>query len=328
MNNRIKIFLGLATLTVAFALGFLLGRTSSSGNPAKNDAALHAEPAHGDEAGHEEEEFVKLTGDELEEFGVEVATAGPGELQNHLDLTGEIVPDPTRVAHIIPRFPGIVKEVRKTVGERVKKGEVLAIIESNESLSPYEVTSLIDGTVIEMHLTQGELISDKSHTFTVADLSRVWAELTVYQKDMLNVREGQTAIISAGGTVPDAEGRISYVSPVIDEASRTATARVILSNPQRLWRPGMFIAGKVLTDKSVVPIRVPKTALQTLEGQEVVFVQTNEGFQPQPVSIGRTNTKYAQIVAGLHEGQMYVTKGGFTLKAELQKESFGGGHGH
>jgi len=269
---------------------------------------------------------VRLSSQELKEFGIELAVAGSGELRLHRDLTGEISTDPERLAHIVPRFPGIVMEVRKQIGDRVKKGEVLAIIESNESLAPYEVKSLIDGTVLEMHLTRGEMVSDATHAFVIADLSVVWANLNVYQKDLPYIRVGQTALIS--GIVENGRytGKISYISPVVDEETRTATARVILPNSDRRWRPGMFVTAKVITAAVKPPVVVPLTAIQNFEDRPVIFVQTEEGFVPQPVKIGRSNEEYAEIVAGLTPGQRYVSKGGFTLKGELQKEAFGDEH--
>ena len=270
------------------------------------------------------EEVVRLTPEELKEFGVEISGAGAGLLEQHVDLTGEIVIDPARLAHIVPRFPGIVKEVRKKIGDRVKKGEVLAIIESNESLSPYKVKSLIDGTVIDMHLTRGEVITDEGHAFTVADLSKVWANLNIYQKDLPFVKIGQKAIISAGPASQQATGRISYISPIVDEKTRTATARVILPNPRGIWKPGLFVNARVIIANKKVAVKIPKTALQTFEGKTVVFVKDKDGFRPQPVEIGRSNQVAVEIVRGLQPGQEYVSKGGFTLKSELQKEAFGG----
>ncbi len=277
---------------------------------------------------HKSEEIVQLSPEELEEFGIELATAGPGKIQIHVDLTGEIVIDSNRLAHIIPRYPGIVKEVRKKIGDTVKKGEVLAIIESNESLVPYEVKSLINGTVIEMHLTVGEVINDASHDFLIAELSKVWANLNVYQKDLPYVKIGSKAIITAGSGIEETEGVISYLSPVVDEHTRTATARVVLNNPDGRWRPGLFVSATVVKEETDVAIIVPKTAIESFEDRTVVFIKTDEGFKPQPVSIGRSNTHYVEIIVGLQAGQEYVSKGGFTLKAELQKGQLSGGHGH
>jgi cobalt-zinc-cadmium efflux system membrane fusion protein len=284
------------------------------------------------EAGHDEdrhgERIVRVSDEELEEFGVEVATAGPGRLRLHVDLAGEVTFDPDRVAHIVPRFPGVVREVRKKIGDRVEKGEVIAVIESNESLSPYEVRSLIDGTVIELHMTRGELIENADHSVVVADLSRVWVNLSVYQKDLPHVRLGQPVTIEAGPDHPEARGVVDYVSPVVDEETRTAIARVVLPNRDGEWKPGLFVKGVLTVGEVDAEVAVPKTAIEMLGGQSVVFVRTDGGFRPRVVMVGRSNDTHVEIVGGLAPGQRYVVRNGFTLKAELEKGAFGEGHGH
>lgn len=283
---------------------------------------------HDDHDENHAEEIVRLDEEELEEFGIELAIAGQGKLQIHTDLTGEIVVDPNRLAHIVPRFPGVVREIHKKIGDRVKKGEVIAVIESNESLSPYKVRSLIDGTVIELHMTKGELIEDQGHSVIVADLSHVWCNLSVYQKDLPYIHVGKPVTITAGHLIPEERGEISYVSPVVDEETRTATARVILPNPDGLWKPGLFVEGRLAIEEVNSDVVVPKTAIETLKGQEVVFVQTEDGFAPRTVVLGRSDETHVEIVGGLEPGQRYVARNGFTLKAELEKGAFGGGHGH
>ena len=299
-----------ATLSAVWSCSRKQGETS---NP--------VEFSHAEETSHDR---VKITPEELQEFGIRLAKAGPGMLEIHRDLTGEIRPDPERMAHMVPRFPGIVLEVRKRIGDRVKEGEVLAVLESNESLTPYEVRSLIKGTVIEMHLSRGEMVSDAEHAFVVADLGTVWANLNVYQIDLPYIKVGQKAIVEDVEGSTRAEGVISYVSPIVDDETRTATARVILPNADGRWRAGMFVTAQVITERVRPEIVVPKTALQTYQNQTVVFVKDGDVFRPQPVKVGRTNLTSAEILEGLLPGQVYAAEGGFTLKAELLKESFGG----
>ncbi|MFQ5444847.1 MAG: secretion protein HlyD, partial [Nitrospinales bacterium] len=73
---------------------------------------------------------------------------------------------------------------------------------------------------------------------------------------------------------------------------------------------------------------VPKTALQTIEGQTVVFVKTEEGFEPKPVTLGKTSETHVEIISGIKPGQQYIAQGGFTLKAQLAKGGFSAGHSH
>ncbi len=277
---------------------------------------------------HEEEQIVTISKQEMAEFGVQLATAASGTLQLHVNLPGEVIIPPDNLAHVHPRFPGIVKKVLKHIGQPVKKGEVLAIVESNESLVEYPIKSLIDGTIVEKHLTIGEVVDDSRHGFVIANLNTVWVYLQIYQKDLPYVQVGQKVTISAGPGLPEVESTIDYISPIIDETTRTAEARVILPNPKGIWKPGLFVTGRIMVKNLTVDVLVPKTALQMLGEQTVVFVKTDEGFKPQPVQIGRQNDVNVEIVHGLTPGTVYVSKGGFTLKAELLKSEFGDGHGH
>ncbi|MGR3218380.1 MAG: efflux RND transporter periplasmic adaptor subunit, partial [Candidatus Anammoxibacter sp.] len=204
---------------------------------------------------HSDKDVIRISKEEIEEFDIKVTTARPGKLKRYVELPGEIVPAPERLAHMIPRFPGVVQEIRKKIGDKVEQGEVLAIIENNESLVPYEVKSLINGVVMDIHLTRGEVTGgasgnvgitvEKQQGFIIADLSTVWVNLSVYQKDVHYVHVGNEVVIYAGPDIPETVGKISYVTPFLNEKTRTATARVILPNPDGYWKPGLFVTGRV-----------------------------------------------------------------------------------
>ncbi len=329
MNKNNIIFLIIGIFIGASAALIILGTGESTAN---HSIEMHDEESHADEhsgeAGEEHSEFINISNDTMKEFGIEIKTAGPGELTVHKDLTGEITPNPYEVAHIVPRFAGVVKEVFKKIGDRVKKGDKIAIIESNESLVRYDVTSSIDGTILELHMTPGELIGDDKHIVMVANLKTVWAELNIYQQDLGEVKVGQTVEISSPHSKNIFKGKLFYISPTVDEATRTAVARVKLDNSAGIWKPGMFVSGKVFTSKKRVDIAVPKNVVQIFDGQKVVFVKSDKGFAPQAVTLGIENDKAVEILDGLHQGDKYVAKGAYTFKSELLKESFGGGHGH
>lgn len=312
-------------ISVLFILTMIL--MNSCGQDQKTTTDKHdEETAHSEEAEHAE--AVKLSDLELQEFGIELATAGPGKLEMQVSLPGEIIIPPDNLAHIHPRFAGIVKEVRKHIGDQVKKGDVLAVIESNESLAEYEIKSLIDGTIVEKHFSLGEVVEGKDHGFVVADLSQVWAMLTLYQKDIPFVKTGQEVAVSAGPEMAQGTGQIAYISPIIDEKTRTAEARVVLNNRKGLWKPGLFITGSIITSESVLDVVVPKTAIETIDGEKVVFVKNDDGFEMREITIGKTNDVNVEVIEGLKPGDIFVSKNGFTLKAELLKDEMGDGHGH
>ena len=194
--------------------------------------------------------------------------------------------------------------------------------QSSAAFTQYAITAPFDGTIIERHISLGEVLQDDAAAFVVADLSTVWVDLRVYPKDLPFVRVGQMAVISAGENIPNVERPIAYVGPVIGEQTRTALARVILLNPDGLWRPGLFVNASVDVDNREVSFLVPKTALQTVEDQPAIFIETPEGFAPQPVTLGRKDGSYIEVMSGLKPGQRYVTRGAFNPESAVGQRQF------
>ena len=196
----------------------------------------------------------------------------------------------------------------------------------DESFIVYEIITPIAGTIIEKHLTLGEMLKDDSEPFVVADLSNVWVKVNVHQRDLLTVRCGQKVVIKTEHNL--GEGIVSYVSSVLDENTRTALARIVLSNSDGMWRPGTFAAASICVDQAECKVVVTKEAIATMEGNPFVFLVKEDGFSPLEVELGKSNDEFTEIVSGLELGQMYVAKGAFTLKSEITKSNVDpcGGH--
>lgn len=360
-----------------------------------------------EEATHAGEAFVQFTADELEEFGVETAIAAPGELEIQITLPGEVLINQDKYAHIVPRVAGVVHSASRSVGDKVRAGQVLAVLDSREladikaeylaglerkslaeagykreerlfgqkisseqefleakqslaefeialrsvrqkllalglsegyinklpeqpehALVHFELKAPIAGTIIEKHISQGEAIAADAEAFIIANLTSVWVDLNVYQKDLDLVFEGQqVSIVSSGGQLK-AGGIIQYVRPIVGEETRTAIARIVLANPDGRWRPGLFVNGTVAVDAATVALLVPRSAVINLEGESVVFVEEEGGFEARHVTLGKASETHVEVVSGLSEGEKYVAKGGFALKAELGKDNLGDGHAH
>ncbi|MFG5778402.1 efflux RND transporter periplasmic adaptor subunit [Comamonas sp. J-3] len=186
----------------------------------------------------------------------------------------------------------------------------------------YELRAPLAGVVVEKHLTVGESVTESSPSFTVSDMSSVWAEMNVSAPQLPYVRVGSPVSVRATAFDSTAEGKIAYVGALIGEQSRTAPARVALANPQGVWRPGLFVDVKVMTEESQVPVAVDAKAIQRPDGKEsVVFVPAEGGYKAQVVQLGRSDGKTTEVTSGLKPGQDYVKDGSFMLKAELGKAS-------
>lgn len=405
MNTRIttRRVLLMATWLGLLAVAFLVWRFAfvpgQSAAPSSEAERLNTDPANSD--------LVVLTADEVEEFGIDIRTAGPGTMSLQKSLPGEIRANEDRYAHVTPRVSGVVRSVSANVGSYVRAGEVMAVIESREladlkaeylaaverqelarasfereerlykqeitaeadflearqanaeaqirtrsarqklialgfsdayiealpleeerSLVAYPLTAPISGSVIEKHVVFGEAVEAATEAFEVADLSTVWADLSIYQRDLGTVQEGQDVIIDAGPGQPRTRGTISYVRPIVGEETRTAIARTVVSNPEGRLKPGQFVTGLLTVRAVEVDVLIPATALIDFESRTVVFVQTVNGFVPRRVETGDVAGDQVAILEGLKPGERYVASGAFALKAELGKSDLGGGHAH
>ena len=334
--------------------------------------------------------------------GIKVMNAAPARMRSILQLQGEIQFNRDRVAHVVPRLAGVVARSAKNLGDPVMKGELLAVLESQEladlksqhlatrkrlelarsthereqrlwedrisaeqdylaarnalaeaeiahraieqkllalglsheqlmrgggsALIRFEIRAPIDGLVIEKHAAAGEAVKEDASIFTIADLSTVWAEMTVYPKDLNVVKVGQKATVRATALNAEAQGRIAYVGSLVGEQTRSAKARVTLANPERAWRPGLFVSVDLVQDETEVAVAVPVDAVQAYRGGSIVFARYGDLFEARPVELGRSDAKQVEIRKGLAPGTGYAASNSFVLKADLGKA--GASHDH
>lgn len=188
-------------------------------------------------------------------------------------------------------------------------------------LNRYELRAPIDGMVIDKHLAVGEAVKEDAQVFTLSDLSTVWADINVSAKDLALVHVGQKVWVHASGLDDKASGTVSYVGALIGEQTRTAIARVVLSNPKLAWRPGLFVTVEVGAGKTEAAVAVQSSAIQVLEGHDVVFVEVPGGFKARQVKLGRSDERYTEILSGLKPSERYAAANSFVIKAEMGKAS-------
>lgn len=290
----------------------------------------HDDDEHGDDE-HESEIDIVLTDEMIASAGIVIKQVQTGVIKRSIKLAGEVNLNEDRVAHIVPRFPGIAKKVFKHLGEYVKEGDILAIIESNESMVNYKVRSPFSGSIIEKNVTIGEFISEETSMYVVANLYNVWVNLEVYPKDALSIHIGHEVYIEAVGGKINATGTISYISPIFSKKTRNAVARVVLLNKNNQWRPGTFVKGFIALETDKEGLLVDRDAVQIVNQQPTVFIQEDSNtFEPLNVILGESSREYIQILSGLKVGDSYVSKGAFELKAKIVTSALGShaGHGH
>lgn len=292
---------------------------------ASQSKAAASKGGHGEKEGEGHDEGVKLTDAQVTAAGIELLTAGPRELRDILNLNGTVQPNQEALVKVTPRFPGVIRGMRKRLGDKVKRDEVLATVESNQSLTTYELKAPIDGTVIDRDGTLGEFASEARPIFTIADLSSMWVDFAVFRKDFSKVRLGDAVSIDVGDGGAPITAKIDYLSPIGASDTQSAIARAIVTNDGRL-RPGLFVDGKVVLSARPVDVAISTAAVQTLEGKNVVFVRSGDTFSAREVELGNRDADWVEVMFGLVDGDIYAARNSFVIKAEIGKA--GAAHEH
>jgi RND family efflux transporter, MFP subunit len=199
-------------------------------------------------------------------------------------------------------------------------------IYQEHDLSRYEIQAPIPGLITAKAIAQGQTLKEDTAIFTIADVSTVWAQITVYAKDLDVLKIGQKAKVKATAIDVEGEGEISYISALVGAATRTATARIVLDNKDGRWRPGMFVTAELVAEEIQVPVAVSVDAIQTLNDWPVVFGRYGEHFEARPLKLGRSDGKMVEVLSGLSAGEQYATGNSFVIKSELGKA--GASHDH
>ncbi|MGG5811633.1 efflux RND transporter periplasmic adaptor subunit [Falsiroseomonas sp. CW058] len=196
-------------------------------------------------------------------------------------------------------------------------------------LRRHEVRAPIAGRVIARRAETGAAVGAEAELFTIADLSQVWVELPVRPDDLIYVREGQEVTVTppTGGDV-SGRGRIAFVSPVVDQETGAARVVATLPNAEGHWRPGTFAVAVIAASGGEAEIVVPREAIQTIKGENVVFVRTERGFERREVVLGRGNERVSEVVFGLDPGDVVATANSFVLKAQLARGEAAHSHAH
>lgn len=259
-----------------------------------------------------------------QEAGIETELAGSNTIVETLALSGRVEIDPNRLAKVRARFDGVVQQLSRDLGEQVKRGDLLATVQSNESLQSYSVTAPIDGLILHREAQLGAATGGAA-LFVIADLSQLWVQLDVFSRDLNRVKPGQSVTVETldGYRV---SGTIDWVSPLTAHAGQSVQARVRVNNTDGRLRPGQFVRGRVTIAEHPVPLAVRQSAIQGFRDFQVVFARYGDTYEVRMLELGRQNREWAEVLGGLKPGTEYVTGNSYLIKADIEKS--GAGHDH
>lgn len=256
--------------------------------------------------------------------GIETEIAGPATLVSTRTLYGRITADPSRERQVAARFPGVIQAVHKKLGDAVRTGETLAVVESNESLRAYNVTAPIAGVITARNANPGEQSGDRA-LFAIVDPTSVVAELSVFPADRAQVRVGAPVSIRAAQGEDAVTGKIERIE-LQAAANQAVVARATLDNKSGQFLPGTFVTAEVQVATREVPLAIKTIGLQPFRDFTVVFEQVGNTYEVRMLELGETQGEWAEVLGGIEAGARYVTENSYLLKADVEKS--GASHDH
>ena len=198
-----------------------------------------------------------------------------------------------------------------------------------DASSVFAVTAPFSGTIIDKAAVLGEISQPDKPLFTVADLSTVWIEGQVFEKDLAKIQVGATAEVSVTAFPGEVfKGKVAYLSSVMDKETRTLKARIDVPNNDRRLLPEMFATAAIQTARGGQAILVPEGAIVLVQGVPTVFVEDAHGFEPRPIDPGEKLNGRVVVKNGIKPGELVVVAGTYALKARMLKSQIGEGHAH
>lgn len=269
---------------------------------------------HGHDDEHDEALNTRIDPKIAKQVGIKTARASSQVLSQRIVVYGSLSSGPEQLSHIRARYSGLIKSVKPTIGDEIKRGELLAEVESNESLKSYRILSPISGTIIQRHANTGEVTRDQV-LFSIANFDTLWAEFRLYPTQQKSVKAGQPVRVVIDSW--EISSSIQHIVPALDRPYQLA--RVKFDNREKGLTAGLLSEGQIVIGEFTVDIAVEKAAIQTLGNQPGVFLHSGNKYEFTPLSLGRSDDRYTEVIAGLTPGQRYVNDNSYLIKADIEK---------
>ena len=270
--------------------------------------------------------IVSLTKENLAQVEIKTEPVRRGDLEMTFKAAGTVTENLNKTAKITPTLEGRITSLHFDINDRVKEGDVLALLQTPELLGkPLELKAPIDGIITERQATVGELAGKETQIYTISDPADLWVVAEVKERDIAAVRLGEKATFTVLAYPNETfRGKVVRIGNRVESASRTLDARIAVRNEDGRLKPGMFADVEIARTAVKDALIIPDKALQSDEEGWMVFVALNgTKFEKRPVKIGMEQHGRVQVLDGLKEGEKVVTDGSFILKSEMLKGELG-----
>lgn len=258
--------------------------------------------------------------------GVRTERAGSAVVGDLIDLAGRVEVTPQGQGEVRAWYPGRIMAMSATLGQRVQRGQVIARVESSNSLQTYSIPAPISGVIVQRNANVGDVAYDQA-LYVIADPTKLHAEFFVYPRDAERVRAGQAVEVRSLSGDGRTVGRVETILPTADMTNQTLIAHVgIPASMASQFRPGMGVEGSFRVSSTRVPLAVRTKALQRFRDFTVVFAKVGDTYEVRMLELGRQSPEWTEVLGGLEPGTEYVSDGAFLIRADIEKS--GASHDH
>ena len=279
-----------------------------------DDHEDHEDHDHGAEP--HQEGVTEISADTADQVGILTVQATSETLYQTIRLYGSLVTGPEQLSHVRARYDGLVQTVNVSIGDQVQRGDLLAEVESNDSLKAYQIRAPISGQITQRHANTGEFARDQV-LFSITNFDSLWAELHIFPSQLSDVEPGQTVDFVGIEGLEAINPRINHIVPAPDSPNQIA--RVRLDNTELGLSAGQMLEAQVRIGSFIAALAVELRAIQSLGGREGVFVREGDEYIFLPLILGRRDESYVEVLEGLEPMAEYVTENSYLIKADIEK---------
>ena len=274
----------------------------------------HEEHDHGAEP--HQEGVTKISADMADQADILTAQATSKILRQNIRLYGSLVTGSEQLSHVRARYEGLIQSVNVSIGDEVQAGDLLAEVESNDSLKTYQIRAPISGQITQRHANTGEFAQDQV-LFSITNFDSLWAELHVFSTHSSDVESGQAVSFVGIEGAEAINPTINHIVPAPNSPNQIA--RVKVDNRELRLSLGQMLEAQVRIGSFIAALAVELRAIQSLDGREGVFVREGDEYIFTPLVLGRRDASYVEVLEGLEPMAEYVTENSYLIKADIEK---------
>lgn len=269
-------------------------------------------------------DLLELDKHEQEMAGIKTIEVKRETISRIVELPAELDFDRTKIISINSPIDGKVIKVNCNQGDIIKQGDILAEIENPQTVGQiFKVNTQFHGLITRRNINPTVWVTRGSILFEVVDTSKLWGVIHVYPEETPEIKAGQKVLFVISDSSQSLAGEINYISPSIDQDTRTIEARAIVDNPGNIPAHTYAVA-QITTDEKINVFVIPEKAVFPEDFGKIVFTMDKNTFKKRAIETGIKRDGKVEVLQGLEEGDLVVIEGAYQLK-NLTFKSKGGG---